>query len=1296
MCKFISEMKRATLISLILILATVPSKLSGQQVSVVGSGSQIQSYYYFNHFETANGLPSNTVFCTVQDKDGFLWVGTRDGICRFDGANFVRMGDMSERIGMSGVTEVLFVDSDGLLWFSTAFGRGYYNPFTGETTNISLDVRTQVNGICQDGQGDIWFCADDLFRYSKSTSELVKYPSDGMRFLSIAADEGGRVWCTCSDGRFLRYDRIVDKFKEEQPTGLMRIVPVSGNRILATTADNTVILLNPNNGESETIFDCPDRRGINCMVERVPGEFWIGTTTGIQIYTEGVGMEKPIVHSDSEKMSISSNYVTHLSTDNEGNVWASTIYNGLNLWRNSHSAFYFFYPIEKTGSIAGKIARAIAAEGDILWVGTEDGYLNSLSRGDTTFQQYDIPGERNNYQDILPIGNELLIATYDNGIFRFDPQKQKVVKHYEFPGKHFFRQLLTTSGDILVGTDSGVMKYVPQTDTYEKVPDTSDAIVMALCQDSNGTIWVGTTGHGIILLDSALNRTGDIGHWRRVTSFFEDSRHRMWNTTEGGGLNITDIETFASTHLTMDDGLSSNITCAVTEDEDGTIWVSTTNGLCIIDPDDFHATSSYFHGTPIEANVYTYGAVCKFGTDAIFLGTTDGMLSFFPSQIKFHRHNDEVFISSITGINGSKSTELSSPGHSAAYSKRIVTSYKDVSSLGINFSCPDYSSVLSSHFQYTLSSRKRQFSAVTDNHYAILSNIAYGKNVFTVSLVGSDSPKSTKAVEIIVRPPFAQSFFAKALILLAFLLAVGWIGYFIVRQRREKRRRQIEDLEKEKQKEMYESKNSFFTNITHEIRTPLTLIKMPLDKMIKSGEYSKKDLLAIQTNTDRLLNLTNQLLDIRKLEQKEEKLEFTRQNICDIVRKTCSRFSNVAEDQGVNLDVSVSDSVIYAMCARDSVEKIVSNLISNALKYGKDTISVNLTAADGQAQLRVDSNGEQISASDRDRIFEKFFHGGKGTGLGLPLARALAEQHGGCLYLDSSRTDVNSFVLELPLEHPESITVNPSSSETVAELEQSYDDSHKDVLIVEDNQDFRLYLAEALSTGFNVFTAANGRAAVKKLSERKIDLIISDIMMPVMDGCELCNYVKSTMEYSHIPVILLTAAVGMETRIETLEVGADGYIEKPFPIELLEANIANLFKNRDIAYRQFSNSPLSQSTGVATNKMDEDFMSRLHAIVLEKMSENDLGIDDLSSALNISNSTLFRKVKANTGMNIIEYIRLCRLKRAAELLASRQYRINEVADMVGFSSSSYFAANFQKQFNVSPSAFVKGLESKKE
>ncbi|MBR3096773.1 MAG: response regulator, partial [Bacteroidales bacterium] len=584
---------------------------------------------------------------------------------------------------------------------------------------------------------------------------------------------------------------------------------------------------------------------------------------------------------------------------------------------------------------------------------------------------------------------------------------------------------------------------------------------------------------------------------------------------------------------------------------------------------------------------------------------------------------------------------------------------------------------------------------------AVYTDLSPGNYKFFVSGIGARRG-ATRALEIEIVPPFYRSRIAMVL----YILLLGLILFLLARQwdnfRQMKMLRKVERLQAETQKELYDAKINFFTNITHEIRTPLSLIKMPLDKIISSGNYTEsnqQELLTMQKNTDRLLNLTNQLLDLRKMEKMEVKPTFLSNDLAALVRRTCDRFLNMAEDQHIRMDVTLPETPFPVDCAAEMVDKIIGNLVSNACKYGNGYVRVALEPLPGdeRVRVRVDSDGERIPEGDVEQIFEKFYQGtparqGKGTGLGLPYARSLAALHGGTLTLDRSVKEYNSFVLELPVHQEATVEMPPAREKEAEETHAPVDNLLHTILVVEDDPEMRGYLAKELSELYNVLVAANGEDALKLVESQRIDLVVSDIMMPGIDGVALCNRIKSTTEYCHIPVILLTAAVGMETRIETLDAGADGYIEKPFAIELLQANIANLFKNREIANRQFTQSPLTHFNSMVTGGMDQEFMERLHETVMKHLSEPDLNIETLTSELGTSKSTLYRKVTANTGLNINEYIRVSRLKKAAEMLSSQKYRISEVAYMTGFSSPSYFATCFQKQFNVSPSTFVKGLK----
>ena len=1290
-------------------------------LALAAPGTYAAEQYWFNHYMTTDGLPSNTIYAVVQDKYNFIWIGTRDGICRFDGHNFVKLGDDSPNGVTSGMTPALCMDENGRLWFANGNGAGSYNIDTGETISIGVLDENDISQICSDSAGNIWFLSSNIYRYNVQSGVVSKYTaSDYFDPASMTTDPLGSVWFTSEEGALYRYDNRRDGFELQDFDGLRQIVSTSRGMLLASTENNDIIVLDPETLASRTIFHYSEPRSIRYLMERIPGEYWIGTETGIFVCSERDGSVTRIQESSTDQHAISASYIMSMTTDREGNVWAGTFYKGLNLWLNKQDSYQLYYDNGARGSISGNIVRTICpAPSGGLWVGTEDGMLNFFDTKTRELTRFSDPREPFiNVQDVIRVDDELWIATYGNGLFRFRPDISRNVAHYDFPDNRIIRQRQLSDGKIIAGTHEGLYVYKPETDSFEKITSIGDNFIHALFQDSKGNVWVGTYGRGIWLMDKDLNlkqrintlNAGDGLRSNHITSFLEDSGHRIWITTEGGGISVTapdwTVEKLGLTHMDKRDGLPSNVACAIAEDRDGRLWVSTTHGLAQLDPETRLFTTSYFDESHITVNQYSYGAAYTASNGTIYMGTTDGMIAFSPAQLKAIATNKELLISGITARTSNKQTALSTPGHSYYTSDRIKVPYRDISTLEISFAAPNYSSILSSLYEYSLKHGNKVLKGTTTKGTATFTGIEPGRYIFSAGIVGDDSPEAHKTLEIKVQPPLPRTLAAKILYGILALVALALVINTIGRKRKMERESQIERMENDKQKEIYDAKIRYFTNLTHEIRTPLSLIKMPVDKIIASEGYkesAKEDMLTIQANTTRLLDLTNQLLDLRKMEQKELKLNFSEEDFKDILRKSCEYFTASVQERHIEMNLEMPDTPVQVVCARDSIEKIITNLISNAIKYGKDRIDICLTedAARGNVRVRVDSNGSRIGDSDREKIFEPFYQvkmsndqvaGSKGTGLGLPFARTLAEMHNGRLFVDAARQDVNSFVLEIPKDQPRQVSMKSAPVTPEPEIQLSeIDNSRHTVLVVEDSPEMRYYLGKELSGEYNTLLASNGEEALKVMGEQKVDLVISDIMMPVMDGCELCNRIKSDVELCHVPVILLTAAIGVETRIETLRVGADGYIEKPFSIDLLKANISNLFKNKEIAFKQFTDSPLSHYNSVTVGSIDNEFMEKLHAEVMKHLSEQDLNIEALTSILGTSKSTLYRKIKANTGLNINEYIRLCRLKEAAEMLSSQKYRINEVAYLVGFSSPSYFTTSFQKQFNISPSAFVKRI-----
>ena len=519
--------------------------------------------------------------------------------------------------------------------------------------------------------------------------------------------------------------------------------------------------------------------------------------------------------------------------------------------------------------------------------------------------------------------------------------------------------------------------------------------------------------------------------------------------------------------------------------------------------------------------------------------------------------------------------------------------------------------------------------------------------------------------------------------------------------RRNVRRQQqhIQAFEREKERELYNAKISFFTNIAHEIRTPLTLIKGPLENILgrqMTDRSMAEDLIVMDRNTNRLLDLTNQLLDFQKIEKERLSLNLTRQNVTDIVEETFYRFSSSAKQQHKTFELDPGEGAIHAQVDREAFTKILSNLMNNALKYSETMIRVGLSVAGDAFRLTVTNDGEVVPPEMREAIFAPFFrHTRKeestGTGIGLALSRSLAELHHGTLAMEAD-TELNVFVLTVPLCRQEAEAVVETVS---AEDAESISDERGDpgweaysVLVVEDNPEMCAFIRRQVSESYSVLTAGNGVEALELLEKNYVNVIISDIMMPKMDGIEFCRQVKTDLRYSHIPLILLSAKTNLRSKISGMDAGADAYVEKPFSSDYLLSVIANLIKSRQMLSEAFSKNPLVLANTVATSSVDTDFIVRLQEIIQANLSDPEFKINDIAEMVHMSRASFYRKIKGVLNMTPNDYLRLERLKTAARLLRDKRYHINEVCYMVGFSSTSYFAKCFQKQFGVLPKKYA--------
>jgi signal transduction histidine kinase/DNA-binding response OmpR family regulator len=569
-----------------------------------------------------------------------------------------------------------------------------------------------------------------------------------------------------------------------------------------------------------------------------------------------------------------------------------------------------------------------------------------------------------------------------------------------------------------------------------------------------------------------------------------------------------------------------------------------------------------------------------------------------------------------------------------------------------------------------------------------------------------------RELHITILPPIWASTAAYLLYAIILLCIIIIIFRYYSMALTEKNMRKIKTLEIEKEREIYNAKIEFFTNITHEIRTPLTLIKLPLEKLmhtLRDNTDINESLKMMKRNTNRLIDLTNQLLDFRKAEADNFSLSFLRTDVNELLKETAAPFKKAAEEKGLTFKLEMPRLSLHAYIDAEAFRKIMNNLFSNAIKYANSSIFIGLLpfgSTDQAFKIEVKSDGFLIPYELGEKIFEAFYRMKEtekqaGTGIGLPLARSLAVLHKGTLLLKEPQNGFNIFLLSLPIHQEKEIhfdddVIIETAIPAVKHAEVIADTGKPFILLVEDSKEILGFIESELRPAYNILKAYNGQEALEALQTENVQLVVSDIMMPVMDGIALCKKLKTDFQYSHIPIILLTAKNTLNSKIEGLEVGADAYIEKPFAFEHLQAQITNLIVNRNIIKDYFARSPLTHLKGIACSRADANFLEQLHDVIYENITDIDLDVDQLSKLMNISRPTLYRKIKALSNLTPNELINLSRLKKAAELLRLGDYKINEVANMVGYSLQSNFSRDFHKQFGITPSSYMSSVQSEKK
>ncbi|UCS91838.1 response regulator [Echinicola marina] len=1316
---------------------------------------------YFEHINMEDGLSGSTVFSILQDQQGFMWFGTKNGLNRYDGHNFkVFNSESKQSHGLANnFIYGLFEDSRGILWVGTGNGVYTYDPNTEQFTyfnkvsNHGQYISGNVGEIKESIEGEMLFAVNNkgFFKYSVEKDTLIQYrdisqhhPEDN-NFTNVDVDEKGDIWISSSRLGVYKYLPKRDQFiktlhNEEVIQASVLHIEDYGSSLILGTKNAGVWVMDKSSGIAEPLLT-KATNGKNLLIRDLykisNNELWIASESGLFIFDLEKKKYKNFRQNLNDPYSISDNAVYCIERDKEGGMWVGSYFGGVNFLPNHPTKFEKHYPIPNSNTISGqRVRQFIEGNDSTIWIGTEDAGLNKYDPETNTFTHF-LPGNAPNslsYHNIHGMarrGDELWVGTvtFAVGLNKINLNTNQVeIIRFEAdqnPSEEneIHSLLVDTNDQVWLGTVTGLFQLDENKNSVHFTKEIGHKFIYDLLEDKYGNIWVGTYADGLIRYNPETGETktflpnpenpNSLPH-PSIINLFEDSQNRLWIATEGGGFCMYNEKSDDFSVYNSETGFACNTVYKILEDISGHLWLSCNKGLMEFNPqtNDYRLFTKDNGLMPYPFN-YKSGYRADDGT--LYFGCLNGFISFDPRDFKPYEYDPPVVFTGIQIFNN----PVSIGGKESVLEKSItktsaITLAHGQSSLSFDFAALSYTASDAKPYAYKMEGFDQEWTVLNQNqriNYSYLPPGNYTLKVKSANIFGEWSHREGQ-LHITILPPFWKTGWAY----LTYALLAAIIIFLIVRASRnriiKRQREAFKKLEDEKQKEVYQSKIEFFTNITHEIRTPLTLIKGPLESILKKEEVYpadiKESLWIMNKNTNRLIDLSNELLDFRKTEQKGFLLNFTRNEIGQLIEDIFVRFKTSAEQQCINFHLVKQEEVFFADIDKEAFTKILSNLLSNAIKHADSIVQVDtiISPIKGQFQIRVSNDGQLIEEDKQEKIFEPFFqldgHENKkttaGTGLGLPLARSLAEMHSGKLYVDAQPNHLNTFVLELPIKQENTIHLNEPVPEQQKERAKSEikeeASSHKaSLLIVEDNKELQKFIYDQLKAQYHVHRADNGQEALKILANKPIDLVISDVMMPIMDGLELCAKVKSDINFSHIPFIMLTAKNNLQSKIEGMEHGADVYIEKPFSIDHLSLQVKNLLHYRDEVRKSFANQPMVNVDTIAYTRADEEFLSQANEAILENLSNETFGVNELAEILCMSQSSLLRKIKGVSEMTPNGYIRLVRLKKAAEMLQEGQYTVTEISERVGFNSPSYFSKCFQKQFGELPKDFSKKSET---
>lgn len=1290
----------------------------------------------FRKLSVAEGLNNNIVYRMIQDENDAVWFATHDGIDRYDGYNFhhydLNLNNESET-GNRQINSFIKI-SNNEFWIGSGPNLYRYDASTDDFTLLIRNLRREgtagnsaVNII-----SNIAFSRDSLcylgtnlgvFTFDIKSRE-IKFLSDlSVSILSFYQQED-LLWIGTRDGlKFYntKNKELIDIFNNEDTHLLQEIDAFSyleqadNNSILIGTRSRGLYLIDTREKSiSHLIPDREDNTAIR-VIRKYGDYFLVGSDgSGLRILDQDYRVVAQYTHNEDDHFSLGSNGIYDILIDKQKRIWIGTYGGGVSIFDPNIKAFRIIkHEQNNSNSLTNNASRSILEVGNDLWFGTANGISILQENGTWKHLVNNQGGQKANV--ILSLcedsQGQIWAGTFSRGIYIFDRSGRLI---HTLTSKRSSSIQLTTNfvyalhedkySNMWIGGIRGeLMRYNTRTSESQIINGIQS--VNCIEESAEGNLWIGTM-EGVVKINiyedqlcspdnSSDSLLTDLN--LRVYSILETKTGELWIGTEGAGLLLYDRRNNSITKFTDANGLPSNFIYGILADKNGNLWLSTTNGLSkyTISSNSF---TNYTVADGLTGKDFNYGAYYKLQSGELVFGGSRGITIFNPDEISNNEIIPEVVFTDIT-VYGKNNTIVEEPfaGRNINHIEKLILNH-DQNSVTIDFAAINYTSTEKNQYRWLLKnkeSNEENWVPLSFERRAIYSYLPPGHYIFWVQASNNDGywNRDGKKLEIIIKPPFWNTILAKVIYgILGIMLFVALQRYIIT-------------FINEKQAK---EKIQFFINIAHDIRSPLTLIKSPINKLLESEHLSSEEKQEIEIaakNSDRLNNLVNQLLDFQKATLNKSPLLVGKYDIVSIVNDILNNFQPLLDKKLLNTKIDSKADELWVWMDRLKIEKILYNLISNAIKYSFEggKLLIKIEAINNTLSISVNDTGRGIPSKQQKEIFNRYFRADNainskesGSGVGLMLSKKLIEIHKGSINFSSEENKGSEFRINFPADkdsYKESEIIKEQTEELLTKSiitdthTHEFDKSYT-ILIAEDNSELRSYLGNELQKNYNVLLAKNGKDAYEQTIKMDVDLIISDVMMPEMDGRELCLSVRGNISTSHIPIILLTALNSVDYKIEGLEYGADAYIEKPFDILHLQARIKNLLRSRETLQKRLVEIPDIRSDIDIQNKPDQQLLMDIHEIVSDKISKEDFSVEELCRIIGMSRPVLYRKLKTYTGLSPQEYISNIRLKRAAQMIAAGKKTMKEIAYEIGFSDPKYFSKSFKKHFGISPSEYL--------